>query len=228
MNVVRADRPRRRTDLVERRVGLAERDVLGDRAAEQVRLLRDHDDRAAQVFRVQLAQVDAVEQSPRPSSGRRSAPAASPASTCRLPSIRRARPSARPGCAGRTRAARRGRRCRRTRTSSKSTAPRACHRSIGCGRVGDARLLLEHARDLLQRRGGRLVRVVELRHLLHRVEEALRVQHDREQRADLERAADHAESADEQHDRRPRRCRSGSSPGSKMPNSWITRALASR
>ena len=153
---------RGRDDLVERRVGLAERDVLGDRPAEQVRLLGDHDDRAPQVLRVQAAQVDAVERDRCRSSGRRSARAAWPASTCRRRSSRPARRSARPGCAGRTRAARPGRPCRRTRRrrSRRRRAP-ATGRS-GCGRVGDARLLLEHARDLLQRRRGRLVGVVEL------------------------------------------------------------------
>ena len=68
-------------------------------------------------------------------------------------------------------------------------------------RIGNARLLVEHAGDLLERRRRRLVRVVEDRHLLHRVEEASRVHQDREQRADREPAVDHAESADHDHDR---------------------------
>ena len=113
--VVRAHRPRGRPDLVERRVRLAQRDVLGDRPAEQVRLLRDHDDRAAQVLRVQVAQVDAVERDRSGASGRRTA--SQQLRERRLAGSGRADERDRlPGrdVAGRSRAARPGRPCRRT------------------------------------------------------------------------------------------------------------------
>src|SRR5690554_415104 len=59
--VVRTHRPRGVLDLGERRSRAPQRNVVGDRAAEEVGLLRDHDDRAAQVLGVELSQVDAVE-----------------------------------------------------------------------------------------------------------------------------------------------------------------------
>ncbi len=67
------DRPRGGADLVHRRVGLAERDVVGHRAAEEVGLLGDHDDRPAKVLRMQLPQVDAVQRDPTTCAGRRTA-----------------------------------------------------------------------------------------------------------------------------------------------------------
>jgi hypothetical protein len=49
--------------------------------------------------------------------------------------------------------------------------------------VDDLRLLVEHAHDLVERRSRGEERVVELRELLHGVEEVLDVEHEREERS---------------------------------------------
>ena len=58
------------------------------------------------------------------------------------------------------------------------------------GPVADLRILVEHVHDLVQRGRGREERVVELRELLHGVEEVRQVQREGEQRADRQRAAE--------------------------------------
>ena len=78
----------------------------------------------------------------------------------------------------------------------------ACdRRQLECVRpVDDLRLLVEHARDLVERRRRGEERVVELRELLNRVEEVLHVQHEGEERSEGERAAEVEMAAVAQHD----------------------------
>ena len=59
--VVGADCPRGRFDLLGCGIGFSERKVFGHAAGEQVRLLRDHDHAGAQVVVGEFAQVDPVE-----------------------------------------------------------------------------------------------------------------------------------------------------------------------
>ena len=66
------------------------------------------------------------------------------------------------------------------------------------GRLGHRGRLLQHPRDLLQRRRGRLERVVELREVLQRVEEPLQVEQERGQHADLDVPVHHPQPAVEQ------------------------------
>ncbi len=66
-------------------------------------------------------------------------------------------------------------------------------------RLGHGRSLVQHPGDLLQRRGRRLERVVELRQVLERVEEALEVEQEGDQHPDLHAPVDDPEPAVEQH-----------------------------
>ena len=67
--------------------------------------------------------------------------------------------------------------------------------------LGDARGLVEHARQLLERRRRGLEQVVELRQLLHRREEPPQVQQERGEHADGHVVIEHAQAAVDQHDR---------------------------
>ena len=144
-------------DLVERRVGLAERDVVGDRPREQVRLLRDHDDRAAQVLRVQRPQVDAVELDhavarvvePRDElRERRLARARRPDERDRLPGRDVEVEARQDDAVGRV----------GELDALEPHVPVRLPQVDRVHRVGHARLLLEHARDLLERGCRGLVR----------------------------------------------------------------------
>ena len=66
-------------------------------------------------------------------------------------------------------------------------------------RLGHAQWLVEHPGDLLQRGTGGLERVVELRQVLQRVEEALQVQQERGEHAHLDVAVRHAQPPVQQH-----------------------------
>ena len=68
-------------------------------------------------------------------------------------------------------------------------------------RVHDIRLGFEHLHDLVQRGDGRKEHVVELRELLHRVEEVREVEREREQRPDRHLVVDQQVAAVPQHDR---------------------------
>ena len=98
-------RPSRSASMISSRdrAGPPERDVVGDRAAEQEALLRHDPEPAAERLRVELADVDPVDQDPTRAAGRRSGRRASPGSTCRRRSRRPARRSGRGGSAGRRR-----------------------------------------------------------------------------------------------------------------------------
>ena len=100
--------------------------------------------------------------------------------------------------------------------------------SAGSARLGDRRLLLKDAGELLQRRGGALEGVVELRHVLQRVEEPLQVQQERGEHADLDVAVEHPQAAVAEHDagddvRPPSRC-----PGAKTALSCEDRLRRAR
>ena len=70
------------------------------------------------------------------------------------------------------------------------------------GRVGELRLGVEHAEDLLQGRHRRLERVVELGELLDRVEEARQVAHECDHHADRQVLVEHPGRAEVEDDRR--------------------------
>ncbi len=71
--------------------------------------------------------------------------------------------------------------------------------------VDDVGRLVEHADDLVERRGRREERVVELRQLLDRVEEVVHVEHEGEQRPQRERVLEVEMSAVAEHDRQGER-----------------------
>ena len=96
-DAVDADRARGRLDLLVGRVGPPEADVVGDRPAEEERILQ-HDAELAPVrAEPHVAKVDAVDAHGALRRGRRSARRASRSSTCRRPTRRRARCSRPPG-----------------------------------------------------------------------------------------------------------------------------------
>ena len=72
---------------------------------------------------------------------------------------------------------------------------------VGVRRVQDLRLLVEHLDDLVQRGDRGEERVVELRELLHGVEEVGEVEHEGEERADREVVPEVAVAAVAEHDR---------------------------
>jgi hypothetical protein len=77
----------------------------------------------------------------------------------------------------------------------------ACRRQLrGRHRLGYGGAFVEDAGELLQGGGRGLERVVELRQLLHRLEEPPQVQQERRQHADLQLAVDGPGAAVEQHD----------------------------
>ena len=84
-DAVDADRRSCRGDLCVRRVGLGEADVVGDRAAEQERILQDHSELPPVAAKLDVAKVDVRPPGLRPSPGRRTGRSASPSSTCRRP-----------------------------------------------------------------------------------------------------------------------------------------------
>ena len=125
-----------------------------------------------------VAEVEAVDRDPALASGRRSARSASRSSTCRRRCGRRARRSSRPARRGRCRAAPPAPR-RRSRSGRSRSATRPVDRgraSPRVGRVAHLGLLVEHVHDLVERGDGGEERVVELRELLHRVEEVRQVE----------------------------------------------------
>ena len=69
-------------DLGQRRLGMAEGDVGGDRVAEEERLLKHQADVPPQVVEIEIAQVVPVEQDPAAASDRRTGRAAPAASSC--------------------------------------------------------------------------------------------------------------------------------------------------
>ena len=71
--------------------------------------------------------------------------------------------------------------------------------------VDDLGLLVEHLDDLVERGRCGEERVVELRELLHRVEEVREVEEEREQRADRDLVVDEQVAAEAEHDRRRER-----------------------
>ncbi len=189
-----------RDDLVERRVGLSERDVVGDRTAEQVGLLRHHDDGAAEVLRVQRPQIDAVE---RHSPVGRVVEPRHELGEGRLAGTRRSDQGDR--LAGRDveREVRQHRAVAAVpeRHSVEPHVPAGGPQVDGGDGIRNGRLLFEDSRHLLERRGGRLVRVQEERDLLHRREEVADVHDGSEKRADGERAVGDADRAPEKHGR---------------------------
>ncbi|MBG9885061.1 hypothetical protein ABE10_00365, partial [Bacillus toyonensis] len=190
--------PRGGTDLVERGVGLAESDVVRHRAAEQVGLLRDHDDRAPQVLRMQPAQVHAVEGHRAP---HRVVETRHELGECGL--ARPRRPHQCDRLTGRDVELELGQDrllavVPESHVVKADRAPRLSQLD-GPRRVRHARFLLQHAGDLLQRRGRRLVGVQEHRDLLHRREEVPHVENGREQHADTEHTGRHPDPAPE-HD----------------------------
>ena len=74
-------------------------------------------------------------------------------------------------------------------------------RACAPGRVDDLGLLLEHLHDLVERSRRGEVCVVELRQVLHGVEEVREVADEREQRADRHVAARDEVAAEAEHDR---------------------------
>ena len=191
--VVGADGLGRLDDLVTRsRSGRPKRMLSATDAVEQVVLLGHHHDRRAEVVLGEQPQVDAVQRDlpgvgvvePRHQLGQR-----------RLAGAGRADDGDR--LAGRD-VQRRGRAApggpRRTRTarSAGSARPRRRCSGVGCSGSWHRRLLLEHAGELLQGRRGGLERVVELRDVLHRVEELAQVEQERGQHADRDVAVEGA------------------------------------
>ena len=84
------------------------------------------------------------------------------------------------------------------------SAPRhaGARSAIGLAGSGTRRLLVEHARELLEAGGRRLEQVVELAELLHGLEEAAQVEEERGQHAHAHVPVDDEPAAVEQHDRR--------------------------
>ena len=91
-----------------------ERDVLGERAGQDLGALGDHADRGAQLLQVEVEDVDAAEEHRAALAARPRGRAARPASTCRSRCARPARTWCRRGRAGRRAAARSGPRRRRS------------------------------------------------------------------------------------------------------------------
>ena len=173
-----------------RRVRLAEGDVLGDGAGEEEALLRHDPELVAQRVLRHVVEVDAVDRDP---AARRLVEPREQLRDRRL--------------AGAGVADERDRRPRRdvevdpVQHLLADSPPRAVREvdvleadvaldvreRLRAGPVDDLRLLVEHADDLVQRRGRREERVVELRELLDRVEEVVHVEHEGEQRRERDR-----------------------------------------
>ena len=186
---MRADRPRRGHDLLRRRVGTRKRDVLTDGAREEEALLRDDSELAPERLLFHFPEIDVVERD---------------RALLRVVEPRqqlRDRRLARPGVAHE----RDGRSRRDVERDSvqhfragpvgevnvveadMSLDPTELTR-VGC--VLDVRRLVEYVLDLVERGHGRKERVVELRQLLHRVEEVREVSEEGDQRPDRDRAAE--------------------------------------
>ena len=80
-------------------------------------------------------------------------------------------------------------------------APLDSRQLDGSGPVAHLRLLVEDASDLVECRDRREERVVELRQLLHRIEEVRQVADEREQRADGHVSVEDEVAAVAEHDR---------------------------
>ena len=139
--VVRAGCPRRRLDLLERRVGSTERDVVADRLREEERLVGHHPDVRPQAGDGEVADVLAVDAQRAGGDVVEARDESRQRSTSRSRCARRARPSRRgagaarsgraPGCRAGTRRRRRGtRRRRRSRRCRPRQARRPCRE--GC------------------------------------------------------------------------------------------------
>ncbi len=87
------------------------------------------------------------------------------------------------------------------RTSSKVTRPAISLERDARRRVHDLGLLVEQVGDLVERRDRGEERVVELRQLLHRVEEVRQVAEERDERADRDLAVEREPAAVAEHDR---------------------------
>ena len=187
-----------------RRVRPAEPDVVGDRSLEQEVLLGDHDDLGAEHGVGQLPQVDPVQRDP--ARARVVEPAEQP----------RDRRLARAGLAhqgdrlpGRDVQVEPGQHevvpVAEGHRLEPHPPPRGGPRPVPrgqrprLGRLGHRGVLLEHAGDLLQARGRGLEDVVELRHVLQRVEEPLQVEQEGGQDADLEAPVDREQPAEAEH-----------------------------
>ena len=200
-----------------------------DRAGEEEALLRHDPELAAQRLLRHVAQVDAVDRDRARRSGRRSARAASRSSTCRRRCGRRARPSCPAGTS-------RSIPCSTSapvpyvkRTSSKWTWPRMRASVVGAAAVGHLGLLDEHVHDLVQRGDGREERAVELRELLHRVEEVRQVAEERGEHADRHVCRRRRGSRRSRARSRSRATRAGRRTGSRgrsgRPSRWLRRAV---
>ena len=138
-----------------------------------------------------VAQVDAVDRDPPVASGRRSARAASRSSTCPAPvwptsatvvpaGTSRSMPVQHLGAAA----------VGEAHVLEADVPVDLAAARLAPGRVDDLGLLVEDVDDLVERRGRGEERVVELRQLLHRVEEVRHVEHEGEQRPDRHRAVE--------------------------------------
>ena len=177
--------------------GPPEPDVVGDRTGEEVVLLGDHHDRAAQVGvghrragrrrRADRAGVPGRRTGPpawRPSTcRRRSAPTSATICPAGIVSDSASRTGGRPG----SRRSPRG-----TRSPRPRSAPAAASVRAGSGTAGRSS---STPAELLQRRGRRLERVVELAQLLHRLEEPAQVEQERGEHAERGLPAEHPPAA---------------------------------
>ena len=200
---MRADGLRGVDDLLVRRVRLAEGDVLADRAGEEEALLRHDPELAAQRLLRDVVEVVPVDRDP---------------ARARVVEAReqlRDRRLARAGVADE-----RDRRARRNverdavehlgafvpvaeaHVLEADVARRCCGSSTGARPVEHLRLLVQHLDDLVERGDRREERVVELRELLHRVEEVRQVADEREERADGHVPVEDEVAAVAEHDRR--------------------------
>ena len=196
--------------------GLAEGDVLGDRAGEEEALLRHDPELVAQRLLRHVVEVVAVDRDP---AARRLVEAREELRDRGLAGARVAdERDRRPGrdveidpvqyLLAEPRAPR-SRRARSWPSRPKSVAkcvleadvPFDVRERLRARPVDDFRLLVEHADDLVQRSGRREERVVELRELLDRVEEVVHVEHEGEQRPERDRVLEVEVAAVAEHDR---------------------------
>ena len=189
---------RRGLDLLPARRRLAEGDVVGDGPVEHEVLLGDHHHRPTQVVVAEVAQVDPVQRDP--------AAVGVVEPGHQLGDGRLARTGGADqgdGLAGRD--VQLEARQHRAVLRVLELDVLQVHRALGVRErrrrrgLHDARLLLQHPGQLLQRRGGRLEGVVELADVLHRLEEHPQVEQERRQHADGHLALDHPVAAVEQH-----------------------------
>ena len=186
--------------------GPAERDVLGDRAAEEEALLRHDPELAAQRVLRHVAQVVAVDRDPALG---RVVEARDQLRDRRLAGAGVA--DERDGRAGRDVEIEPVQHLRELRPVAEADVRRSGRgpsirgSSRASSGVDDLRLLVEHADDLVERRDRGEERVVELRELLDRVEEVREVEREGEERAGRHVAVVDEPAAVAEHDRGRRR-----------------------